>query len=61
MEYAKILLTEDQRLEQTKIPDDVRDWKTAKYYTLNPTCHIFPLKMPKLGYSKNVYYTYTAY
>jgi TnpA family transposase len=35
MEYAKILLTEEQRLELTKNPDDIRDWKTAKYYTLN--------------------------
>jgi len=30
-------------------------------YYVNPTCHIFPLKMPKLGYSKKLYYTYTAY
>ena len=35
MEYAKILLTEEQRLELTKIPDDIMDWRTAKYYTLN--------------------------
>jgi len=35
MEYAKILLTEEQRLELTKIPDDIRDWKIAKYYTFN--------------------------
>jgi len=35
MEYAKILLTEEQRLDLTKIPDDIRDWRTAKYYTLN--------------------------
>jgi TnpA family transposase len=35
MEYAKILLTEEQRLELTKIPDDIRDWRIAKYYTLN--------------------------
>ena len=35
MEYAKILLTEEQRLELTKIPDDIRCRKTAKYYTLN--------------------------
>jgi TnpA family transposase len=35
MEYAKILLTEEQRLELTGIPDNIRDWKVAKYYTLN--------------------------
>jgi hypothetical protein len=35
MEYAQILLTEEQRVELTKIPDDIRDWEIAKYYTLN--------------------------
>ncbi|MDR0230579.1 MAG: DUF4158 domain-containing protein [Dysgonamonadaceae bacterium] len=35
MEYAKILLTEEQRLELTRLPDNVRDWKIEKYYTLN--------------------------
>ena len=35
MEYAKILLTEEQRQELTKIPDNVNDWRITKYYTLN--------------------------
>ena len=35
MEYAKILLTEEQRQELTKIPDNVKDWKIARYYTFN--------------------------
>jgi TnpA family transposase len=35
MEYAKILLTDEQRHELTKFPEDVKDWKIAKYYTLN--------------------------
>jgi TnpA family transposase len=35
MEYAKILLTEEQRLEFTKLPDNIRDWRAEMYYTLN--------------------------
>lgn len=35
MEYAKILLTEDQRKEFTRIPENISDWEIAKYYTLN--------------------------
>ena len=29
------MLTEEQRLELTRLPDNVRDWKIEKYYTLN--------------------------
>jgi TnpA family transposase len=35
MEYAKILLTEEQRLELTKIPANIRDPKIVRHYILN--------------------------
>lgn len=34
MEYAKILLTEDQRKELIRIPENISEWEIAKYYTL---------------------------
>ena len=51
---------EGNRIMEERILESIRKEKEEKR-KLNPTCHIFPLKMPKLGYSKNLYYTYTAY
>lgn len=34
MASPEILLTEDQRLEFTQIPENISEWEIARYYTL---------------------------